>query len=520
MAFQDAWNIDLERLRRCCVHVVTLDRKLVPFCAYYMTDSAGRLFAAMETFISQNRGLNQAWGMERTPILMLYLERWISQIVKDTLGIDRVRRADLEDYQLRCLRRTLEYAYRKSSFYRSLFDDAGILPDDVRNHSDLSKIPFTEPHHISDKPDRFLCVSQAQVARPYSFVTSGTTGPQKRVFWSRGDLERIIEFMAAGIATVATPEDVVQIMLADGRPYSQADLLYKGVEKLGATPVLAAPDLGAEEHFAIIESAHSTVLFGYTGRTFHLSKELQGKRNLSAAGVKAVLTAGEYLPDAMRQELQRIWHCPVHTHYGLTEMGLGVAIECEARSGYHFNEAGLLLEVIDPATGQAVAEGEEGELVFTTLAREAMPLIRYRTHDISRLIPEPCRCGSQTLLKIDSIRKRLESIVTLDGGDEIYLSLFDDVLFEVSGLMDYQVMLTRRDGKEHMELTVEMSSPDTALLPDIYRKLLVLTPIARSVAAGRMTEPTIHFGDLKSAGGAKKRIVDNRTTHTSAKIRG
>jgi phenylacetate-CoA ligase len=441
---------------------------------------------------------------------MLYLERWTHEIVKAALGIERVTRTDLEDYQFRSLRRTLEYAYGKSSFYRTLFDDAGILPDDVRCPADLSRIPLTEPHHISEKPYRFLCVSQAQVARPYSFVTSGTTGPRKKVFWSRGDLDRIIEFMAAGIATVASFEDVVQIMLADGRPYSQADLLYKGVEKLGITPVLAAPDLGAEEHFSIIESAHSTVLFGYTGRIFRLSKELQGKRNLSAAGVKTIFTAGEYLPDAMRQELQRIWHCPVHTHYGLTEMGLGVAIECEARSGYHFNEAGLLLEVINPVTGEAVAEGEEGELVFTTLTREAMPLIRYRTHDISRLVPEPCPCGSTTLLKIDSVRKRIESIVTLDGGDEIYPSLFDDVLFAVPGLIDYQVVLTKHDGKEHLELTVEMSSKDAAVLPDIHRNLLRVKPIARSVAGGRMIEPTIHCGVLQPTGRAKKLLVDNR----------
>lgn len=118
---------------------------------------------------------------------MLYLEQWIHQIVKDALGIDRVTRADLEDYQLRCLRLTLEYSYGNSSFYRTLFDDAGILPDDVRSSNDLCKIPFTEPHHLSEKPYRFLCVSQAQVARPYSFATSGTTGPQKKVFWSRGD---------------------------------------------------------------------------------------------------------------------------------------------------------------------------------------------------------------------------------------------------------------------------------------------------------------------------------------------
>jgi len=312
------------------------------------------------------------------------------QIAGITLGIDSISRVDLEAYQLLRLRQTIQYAYDKSSFYREMFDKAGVVPDDLQSFSDLSGIPFTEPRHLSEAPYRFLCISQAEIARPFSFVTSGTTGPQKKVFLSHGDLEKIIEFMAAGIATVANQEDVVQILLADGRPYSQADLLYRGVRGMGATPVISGMDIGAEEQLRILEKSHSTILFGYTGQIFRLSKELQHKTDLNKTGVKVLFLAGEYLPEAMRQELQQIWNCRVHTHYGLTEMGLGVAVECNAHAGYHFNEAGLYLEVINPRTGEVVPPGEEGELVFTTLAREAMPLVRYRTHDISRLIPGPC----------------------------------------------------------------------------------------------------------------------------------
>ena len=148
----------------------------------------------------------------------------------------------------------------------------------------------------------------------------------------------------------------------------------------------------------------------------------------------------------MRQELKRIWNCDIRTHYGLTEMGLGVAVECEAQDGYHFNEADLVLEIVHPETGAPVPAGEEGEMVFTTLTREAMPLVRYRTHDLSRLIREPCTCGAASLLKIDTVKKRLESIATVGDGDEIYPSLFDDVLFEIPGVVDYQVIATREGG--------------------------------------------------------------------------
>jgi phenylacetate-CoA ligase len=440
---------------------------------------------------------------------MLYLEKWIKQIAGHTLGTDHVTRAEIEAYQLLRLRHTVRYAYERSTFYRNVFDRAGIDPEDLRSLGDLLILPFTEPRHLSEVPYHFLCVSQSEVARPYSFITSGTTGPQKRVFWSGGDLERIIGFMAAGIATVAGPGDAVQIMLADGRPYSQADLLYKGVEKIGATPVLSAMDLPAEEHFRIHQSSGSTVLFGYTGRLFRMTRELQTQLDLSIAGVNVIFAAGEYMPDAMRQEMERVWNCRVHTHYGLTEMGLGVAVECEARKGYHFNEAGLLLEVVDPETGAPVPAGDEGELIFTTLTRQAMPLIRYRTHDISRLIPEPCPCGSASLLRLDSVRRRLESVVTLEGGDSIYPALFDDVLFGVAGTVDYRAELTRRLGKEQLTFTIEMLPRETGALAEINRKLLSVPVIAGRVSTGRMAPPEVRLaipGALQSAGRAKKLI--------------
>ena len=436
-----------------------------------------------------------------------YLETWIHQIAASVLGTPGpIIRADLEQYQLLRLRQTVQRAFEKSSFYREHFEKAGVSPDQIRSVSDLERIPFTEPRHLSEMPYRLLCVSLAEVARPHSFVTSGTTGPPKKVFWSRSDLDRIIEFMAAGIATVATHADVVQIMLADGRPYSQADLLFRGVEKIGALPVLCSVDLGAEELLDQIHRSGSTVLFGYTGRLSRISKELAEVRDLRGTPIKVLFLAGEYLPDAARRQLENLWNCRVHTHYGLTEMGLGVAVECGARAGYHFNEAGLLLEVIDPATGAAVPAGEEGELVFTTLTREAMPLIRYRTHDISRLIPEPCPCGADTLLRFGSVRKRLESIFRLDGGDELYPALLDDILFEIPGLIDYSAQISRQQEKHRLELRVEVVSPD--LLPEVYRKLLSVPVIARNIANGNITEPGVvpaRPGEL--AGDRKKRFV-------------
>jgi phenylacetate-CoA ligase len=419
-------------------------------------------------------------------------------------------RSALETYQLYMLNKALRYCRDNSAFYRELFQTSGVHSEGLHDLRDLARFPFTEPRHLSQSPYRFLCTSQAEIARPYSFITSGTTGPKKKIFQTQNDLDKITSFMSAGIGTVASPGDTVLVLLPDGKPNSQADLLRQGVLKLGATPIVANADLTANELIAAVDESGCKVIFGYTRKIFRLSKEIERQQDLRTKGVEFLFLAAEYLPLAMRREFERIWNCGIRTHYGLTEMGLGVAVECEAQSGFHFNEADLLLEVVNPATGEPVPSGEEGELVFTTLTREAMPLIRYRTHDISRLIIEPCPCGQSSLLKIGTVKKRLESIATIGDGDEIYPALFDDVLFEIPGLVDYQVTATRENGRDHLAFKVEMACDRAGEISEIRNKLRSAPFIAKNLSAQRMLEPGIElvpWGGLQSVGRAKKLIV-------------
>jgi phenylacetate-CoA ligase len=457
----------------------------------------------------------------------LYLENWLHQHIAMSRHDGTFRgyggnappasctRAEVESYQSLQLARVLDYVSENSSFYRELYRSTGIVPHDVRSPADLRRLPLTEPERIAEHPYHFLCLSRAHIARVYTFVTSGTTGPRKKIFWTDGDLERIIDFMSAGIGTVADRHDIVQIYLPDGAPYSQADLLRRGVEKIGACPVVAGMDLGAEEQLALLEKHRVTVLFGYTSRVYRLTRELQSQVDLSTAGVKVLFLAGEYVPAAMRRELGDIWNCRIHTHYGLTEMGLGVAVECDAGDGYHFNERDLLVEVVDPETGEPVEAGREGELVFTTLTREAMPLVRYRTRDISRLITEPCSCGASSLLKFAAVRKRVENIITVGSGGEIYPACFDDELFAVKGMVDYRVTVTRHDARDRLDFQIEMA-PHAAgkeTTAEITGKLSVTPVIADNIRAGSMLEPQVEIvppGSLKLSERAKKMIVDRR----------
>ena len=175
--------------------------------------------------------------------------------------IEPIIRQNVESYQFLQLREALAYAYNKSSFYHAQCDKKGIKPEDFRSLADLAKFPFTEPKDIAQDPYAFACVSQAAIARAVTFTSAGTTGPQKRIFFAEFDLERMTDFMAAGISTAASPGDVVQIMLPSGPPNSQADLLAKGVKKMGGLPMVVgtAP---TPDQIEAIRKFHPKVLNG------------------------------------------------------------------------------------------------------------------------------------------------------------------------------------------------------------------------------------------------------------------
>ena len=422
-------------------------------------------------------------------------------------------RSDVDRYHLHKLQTTLRYAAQNSSFYRELFQKAGLSPEDILTLADIEKIPLTEPEQVAASPFRFLCLSRSETARTHNFVTSGTTGPRKKIFWTQNDLGRIVRFLAVGIGTVAGRGDVVNVWLPVGLPYGQADLLCRGVKKIGARPVTAPMDISSEDHLRLIEESGVTVVFGLTRRILRLTRELECSHDLSRMGVHTLFLTAEYLPDKAREYLQKTWNCRVSTHYGLTEMGLGVAVECEAGDGYHFNEADLLAEIVNAETGRPAAPGEEGELVFTTLTREDMPLIRYRTRDISRLIPEPCSCGAKALGKFAAVRKRVGNITRLAGGEEIYPSLFDGVLMDMPGFVDYRAVLDLVDGREILRFSVELSRADPGKIPEIKKRLLGIPALAKNVQEGKMSEPLIEItatGELRDTGTRKRLIYSRR----------
>jgi phenylacetate-CoA ligase len=426
---------------------------------------------------------------------------------------DCLNRDNFQRYRLFQLKRTLDYVYEKSPFYRELFDRHKLKPNDINSLGDLYKLPLTNPEDINENPLNFLCISQSKIARIITFTSSGTVGPKKRIFFSKKDIDMMTDFMAAGINAVTGEKGVVQILLPKGPVMGQSDLLARGVNKMRAEQVVMDMKESSDRQIEAIKAHGTKVLFGETRLINRITIEAQKKYDLKNLGLEIAFLTTSYVSDPLKERIKSAWDCDVYIHYGLTEMGLGVAIDCPAHEGYHYNELDLIAEVIDPETGEVLPEDWEGELVFTTISREAMPLIRYRTHDVSTLMAKPCKCGA-SLERLGQVKRRLESTYMVGGKDQVYLSMFDDVLYKIPEIIDYGLSLDKTGGKDTLSFKIEATEISEHLYNHIRQSLLKIKIISYNVLNGKMNYPIIEilpFGSLRNETlWAKKMIKDLR----------
>ncbi|MEN6439598.1 MAG: DVU_1553 family AMP-dependent CoA ligase [Syntrophobacter sp.] len=363
-------------------------------------------------------------------------------------GGARLTREAIHSYQLRKLRETIAWARARGPFYREHL--AGIPEGAPARLEDLSRLPFTTPDDIREAPLRFLCVSQGEIDRVVTLQTSGTTGNPKRVFFTREDQELTIDFFHHGMTTLSDPGDRVLILLPGERPGSVGDLLALGLERAGVAGIRHGFVENAARAVSVMEKEGINTLVGLPVHVLGLAE---------AGGTYSpgnVLLSADYVPDSLSRRLVSKWNCGVYTHYGMTEMGYGGGVECDARSGYHLREADLYFEIVAPQTGEPVRPGEWGEIVFTTLTRGGMPLIRYRTGDISRFVPEPCQCG--TVLKtMARIRRRADGDIALANGLVLNMADVDEALFAIEGLLDFTAVIGAGGHGDCLQIRVRTS---------------------------------------------------------------
>ncbi len=361
-----------------------------------------------------------------------------------------VDRAALEAYQLARLQQTLAYCRDKAPFYQKSLSHVA----DISDLKALGDLPFTYEDDLRNHAQEMLCVSQDAVARIITMHSSGTTGPAKRLFFSEQDLQATLDFFYIGMQNLVKPGWKVAILLPGATPDSTGHLLACALERMDVSSQIIGlidnPQLAAEQ-LAVLQP---DTLVGFPVQILAIA-QMAALEDIALKSVQTVLLCSDYVAESLCTHLYKLLPCEIFTHYGTVETGLGGGVDCQAHCGTHLRENDLLFEIIEPNSGRVLAPGLWGEIVFTTLNRTAMPLIRYRTGDLGRLLPETCPCGS-ALLRLDKVRGRIGHILRLSSGDTLSMSALDEQLFSIAGLLDFQASLIMRQQQEHLQLQLSV----------------------------------------------------------------
>lgn len=401
-------------------------------------------------------------------------------------NFDAVDDALFDEYKLYQLKKTVAWVKSRSSFYRRLYEKNGVGPEDINSLADIAKLPFTNPSDLAGTSYSFLCTSQGDVEKPVTFYSSGSTGTKKRIFFSRADIKKILDFMARGMNTVVGRyEGRVQVFMQNSQGRGIAQTLADSVKLFGMDAWTSEMDDDAENIIRLTLENHVNVWFGEAVTILRATRILARKMDLSKLGMKCIFITMTNIPQSMIDYLQKAWNCRVSTHYGLTEAGWGLAVDCDVCDGYHYNELDIILEIVDPDTGEVLPSGEAGEVVLSSIARDCMPLIRYRTGDIAKL--EKSSCGSH-LEVLGHIMRRKEGMYDLNG-QKIYPAIFDEAIFSMEDTLDYRIFA--QGDQLYFELEViDVNNFDTARLIEKFMQLEELKgakqPVIRLLPCGAL----------------------------------
>ena len=326
-------------------------------------------------------------------------------------GLSRLRREDIEALQLRKLNRLLSSPRIRSAY-------SG-LPARLEALSELSRLPFTTNEDLSERAAAFLAVSQSRVSRVISGATSGTSGASKRVFYTEGDLQHTVELFQAGLGELIFPGSRTLVCMPFSGPNGLGELISKAIEGLGAVPLLAGSFLSYAQFSSLLEKNRPDTFVGFPTNLLSLL------RACGRGSLRRALISADSCPASVVMASEAILGSQLFPHYGSREMALGGAVTCPAHEGMHLRENHVIAEIVGPS-GAPLPRGEWGELVITTIGMEAMPLLRYRTGDRTRLLPEPCPCGSEVL--------RLDPDITRLADSRV--SMADDIIFQDESVID------------------------------------------------------------------------------------
>ncbi len=421
-------------------------------------------------------------------------------------------RAELEKLQLEQLKKTVEWTYRQIASYRAKMDALGLKPQDIQSLKDLELLPFmTKDDFRANYPFGQMAVDNEQLVRIHA--SSGTTGKPTVVGYTQADMDNWTEMVARMVtAAGVTNKDTAQIAFSYGL-FTGGFGLHYGLERAGAT-VIPISGGNTEKQLMMMEDFGTTCLISTPSYALYLAERAAelGFDIAKRTKLRLGLFGGEPWTEEMRTEIEQALPIKATDNYGMSELiGPGVAGDCLCFNGMHIAEDHFIVETIDGQTGKVLAPGTKGELVFTSLTKQALPIIRYRTRDISIIHQEPCACG-RTMARMEKISGRADDMLIIRGVN-VFPSQIESVLLTIDGLSaNYQIHVNRANRLDTLEVLVEFTE---AALLDNYKALQDLTrntelklhQVLNINVKVRLVEP--HTLE-RAEGGKAKRVFDNR----------
>lgn len=422
-------------------------------------------------------------------------------------------KAALQKLQFARLKNLVERVYTNVPFYRDTLDKMGVKPSDIRSLADIAKLPFTTKDDLRDTyPYGLLAVPQSEIVEIH--MSSGTTGTPVVDAYTRRDMDDWSEGMARTLSGAgATRNDTIQNAYGYGLFTGGLGSHY-GSQRIGAT-VIPASSGNTEKQLMLIRDFKTSIITCTPSYALYLAERARELGiDPTALGVRSGCFGAEPWSENMRKEIEKVWGLKAYDIYGLTEItGPGVAFECEAQCGMHVNEDLWYPEIIDPATGAVLPEGEKGELVITTITKEGTPLLRYRTRDITFIMKEVCGCG-RTTRRIHRLFGRTDDLLIIRGVN-VFPSQIEHTLIEIQGVDPNYLIIVDRSAQTHLdeaELHVEVNpeafSDETKDMEALRNRI---EAVMKSKLGINLKVKLVEPKSIERSIGKAKRVIDKRS---------
>lgn len=419
---------------------------------------------------------------------------------------------ELRELQLQRLQAVVTHAWQHVALFRSRMEERGLEPQDIRSLDDLARLPFTQKSDLRDTyPSGLFASPMKDIVRLHA--SSGTTGKPIVVAYTQQDVDVWTSVLVRALAGCGLHRgDIIQVAYGYGLFTGGLGAHY-GAEGLGAT-VVPASGGHADRQIMLMKDFGVTAMCCTPSYFLHLiDRAAEMGVEMKDLPIRAGIFGAEPWTDAMRQHIERMSGIEAFDIYGLSEIiGPGVGCECRRHEGLHIFEDHFYPEIVDPATGASLPDGTEGELVLTTLSKQAMPMIRYRTHDITMILSQPCECG-RTLRRIGRIGRRSDDMLIIRGVN-VFPSQVETALLQIEGtLPHYQILLTRAQGLDQMEVQVEvtpqMFNDKIGALQELHQKLQAALDRVLGI---RVRVSLVEANSIERSEGKAKRVIDRRTS--------